>query len=138
MSSPTPIRAPRRRRPRTVFHYKVDEELRPADREPYLALLHDPRTRIDDARRWLLERGYSPSRSAVARHRRRLLAAEAEQRAGITRALAVARIAGSPDAPDFAAASEAYWKHLVFTRLLEAGQPRYDEDGGWPDDDDNG
>src|SRR5215218_2421780 len=117
MSNPAP---PRRRRPRTAFHYKVDEDLRPADREPYLALLHDPRTRIDDARRWLLDRGYTPSRSAVSRHRRRLLAAEAEQRAAVTRALAVADLAKSP-APDFAAAAEAYWKHLVFTRLLEAG-----------------
>src|SRR5688500_8611988 len=111
---------PHRRRPRAAFHYKVDEDLSPADREPYLALLHDPRTTIDAARAWLLERGYAPSRSAVARHRRRLLAAEDEQRDAISRALAVAQIAAAPDAPDLAAAAEAYWKHLVFERLLIA------------------
>lgn len=122
--------APRRRRPRTVFHYKVDEDLAPADRQPYLALLRDPRTRIEDAHRWLLERGYAASRSAVARHRRRVLAGEAEHQAGMARALAFARLAGSPDAPDFAAGAERYWQHLVFERLRTCGAAPAGESGG--------
>src|SRR3954465_2144798 len=95
----------RRRRPRAVFHYKVDEDLRPGDREAYLALLHDPRTRIEDAHRWLTEHGYVLSRSAAARHRRRLLAGEAERDTALRHSLSFARLAGSPGAPDFTAGS---------------------------------
>lgn len=131
-----PADLPQCRRPRTVFHYKVDEDLRPDDREAYLALLRDARTRIDDAHRWLLARGYALSRSAVARHRRRLLSAEADRRADLDRALAFARLAGAPDAPDFAAGSVLQLQHLVFQRLLDAGDPevaRDDDDDDEPD-----
>ena len=69
-----------KRRPRTVFHYKVDHLLSPADAAAYADLLLDPRTRVDDAHAWLIARGYALSRSAVARHRRRFLAARAAAR----------------------------------------------------------
>ena len=64
----------RRRRPRVNRHYKIDHDLRPADRDAYLALLREPRTTIDSAHAWLAEKGYRNfSRSAVARHRRHYL-----------------------------------------------------------------
>src|SRR5688572_16144641 len=63
-----------KRRPRTVFHYKVDHLLAPPDAGEYEALLLDPRTTVDAAHAWLAGRGYALSRSAVARHRRRFLA----------------------------------------------------------------
>jgi hypothetical protein len=104
-----------------VFHYKVDELLAPADRPAYLALLHDPQTRIDDAHAWLAARGYTLSRSAVARHRRRLLAGEAEQHAAERKALAFARFAAAGGAADFAAGTLLQFQHMVFQRVLEAG-----------------
>jgi hypothetical protein len=113
--------SPRRRRPRAVFHYKVDELLAPADRPAYLALLHDPRTRIDDAHAWLTARGYALSRSAVARHRRRLLAGAAEQHAAERKALAFARFASAGGGADFAAGTLLQFQHMVFQRVLEAG-----------------
>jgi hypothetical protein len=116
MSHPT-----RRRRPRAVFHYKVDEVLTPGDRPAYLALLHDPRTRIDDAHRWLTEHGYALSRSAVARHRRRLLAGEAERQAAERKALAFARFAAAGGGADFAAGTLVQFQQIVFERVLEAG-----------------
>src|SRR5688572_11533694 len=70
MSPPTP----RPRRPRTVFHYKIDHLLAPPDAAKYESLLLDPRTTIDAAHAWLTARGCALSRSAVARHRRRFLA----------------------------------------------------------------
>jgi hypothetical protein len=65
---------PRRRRPRVNRHFKIDHELRPGDREAYLAHLREPRITIDLAHAWLRDKGYcSFSRSAVARHRRHYL-----------------------------------------------------------------
>jgi len=110
---------PRRRRERTVFHYKVDELLRADDRDPYLTLLGDPRTRNEDAHRWLTHRGYILSLSAVARHRRRLLKSQGEQRAEIERAEMFARAARSAEAPDFAAGAKMQLQHLVFQHLME-------------------
>src|SRR4051794_17014602 len=94
---------PRKRRPRCNFHYKVDETLRPEHRENYLALVRSHHMRVDDAHAWLLAQGYHLSRSAVARHRRRLLGAHAEHEAALERAERFARVASRPDAPDFAA-----------------------------------
>src|SRR5688572_18864019 len=110
---------PRRRRERTVFHYKVDEVLRDEDRDAYLALLRDPRTRNEDAHRWLTDRGYALSLSAVARHRRRFLSSDSENQAALQRAEMFARLAGGPGAPDFAAGARVQLQHLVFQHLLE-------------------
>jgi hypothetical protein len=117
MSNPTPI--VHRRRERRVFHYKVDETLRPEHRDVYLAMIRHPATRLDDAHAWLLARGYQLSRSAVARHRRRLLARDAEHEQDLDRAVAYAKVAGGKDAPDFAAGMELQLQHLVFQHLME-------------------
>src|SRR5687768_4266119 len=103
-----------RRRQRTVFHYKVEVQLKSVHREAYLAVLRDPRTRNEDAHRWLTDRGYTLSLSEVARHRRRLLTREAEHRAQVEHAALFARLAGSPDAPDFASGARVYLQHLAF------------------------
>ena len=96
-----PLPSPRRRRPRTVFHYKVDHLLSPADAAAYAELLLQPLTTIDAAHAWLTRRGYACSRSAVARHRRRFLASReaarakaAESDAVLKRVLLAAREAG--------------------------------------------
>src|SRR5215211_533905 len=96
------------RRPRTVFHYKVDHLLAPPDAAVYESLLLAPRTTIDAAHAWLTGRGYGLSRSAVARHRRRFLASRqaarqklAESEHVLRRVLLAAKEAG-PDG--FAAA----------------------------------
>ena len=44
---------PKRRRTRTIFHYKIDEVLRSDDRENYLALIRHPFMRNEDAHGWL-------------------------------------------------------------------------------------
>jgi hypothetical protein len=92
--TPDPDRSPspRQRRPRCNFHYKIDETLRDEDRDDYRALVRSPQMRIDDAHAWLLARGYQVSRSAVARHRRRLLAGDVDHRRAIDRAEALAHI----------------------------------------------
>ena len=62
------------RRPRVNRHFRIDDELRPDDREGYLAFLREPGNTIDLSRDWLAEHGYRDvSRSAVARHRRHYL-----------------------------------------------------------------
>jgi hypothetical protein len=117
-----------------VFHYKVDQDLRPDDRGPYLALLHEPRTRIDDALAWLAARGYVLSRSAVARHRRRLLAAEQRQAKARDRALMFARMAGSVNAPDFTAGAVVQLQHLVLEHLIRLTEPTPTSQPGREDD----
>ena len=114
--------APRQRRERCAFHYKVDELLTVADREAYTQLLREPRTTIDGAHTWLGQRGYVLSRSAVARHRRRLLTADAERAAERELAKELGRLAGTPNAPDFAAGAAMQWQHVVFQRLMAAGE----------------
>src|SRR3954465_7285771 len=110
MPSPSPTVVCRRRE-RSVFHYKVDELLRPEHRDVYLAMVRHPATRLDDAHAWLLARGYQLSRSAVTRHRRRLLARDADHDQDLARATAFARAAGGTDAPDFAAGMQLQLQH---------------------------
>lgn len=106
------------RRTRTVFHYKVEEELRAEDREAYLALILAARTTNESAHAWLLERGYSLSLSAVARHRRRHIAANRTRQAEIQGMELFARCSGN----DMAAGIEAYFQHLVFEHLIRLGR----------------
>lgn len=69
------------RRPRRNRHFRIDEELKPADREAYLAYLREPRTTNKSAHAWLVERGYATfSESAVARHMRHYLEGTQGQR----------------------------------------------------------
>jgi hypothetical protein len=51
---------PRRRRPRVNRHFKIDHELRPGDREAYLAHLREPRITIDLAHAWLRDKVIAP------------------------------------------------------------------------------
>src|SRR5687768_13891803 len=105
-------RTPRRKR--TIFHYKLDAILRPEDRQAYLDLARAPRTRNEDAHAWLLQRGYALSLSAVARHRRRLIAGDAEYRNALQKTLIFAQVAGSPGAAaDFTAAARFQLQQLV-------------------------
>src|SRR5688572_22553544 len=114
---------PRPRRPRTVFHYKIDHLLALPDAGEYECLLLDPRTTIDAAHAWLTARGYALSRSAVARHRRRFLArrestcrklAESEQ--ALRKALLAAKEAGPQG---FAAAVLGGSQLALFNFLME-------------------
>jgi hypothetical protein len=114
---------PRPRRPRTVFHYKVDHLLSPADAAAYADLLLQPLTTIDTAHAWLNARGYALSRSAVARHRRRFLARReaararaAESDAVLKKVLLAAREAG-PEG--FAAACLGGSQLALFNFLME-------------------
>src|SRR5687768_8634142 len=111
------------RRPRTVFHYKVDHLLGPPDATEYEALLLDPRTTVDAAHAWLAGRGYALSRSAVARHRRRFLASRetarqkaAESEVVLKNVLFAARQAG-PEG--FAAALLGGLQLALFNHLME-------------------
>ena len=122
---------PKRRRTRTIFHYKIDEVLRADDRDNYLALIRHPLMRNEDAHGWLMGRGYRVSLSAVARHRRRLCANDARQRAEDQQTEALARFLGGPGAPDFAAATDVQLQHLVFRHLLNCDQRIADEEDGF-------
>jgi hypothetical protein len=113
---------PKRRRTRTIFHYKIDEVVRPADRENYLALAGDPRMRNQDAHGWLLGQGYQISLSAVARHRRRFWAESGRLQSENRLTESLARMLGRPDAPDFAAAADVQFQHLVFRHLMNCDQ----------------
>jgi hypothetical protein len=114
---------PRKRRPRCNFHYKIDETLRPEDRQNYLALVRCPAMRVDDAHAWLLGRGYAVSRSAVARHRRRLLSTDVEHDQALERAEMFARMATGPGAPDFAAGNRLQLQYVVFQYLKKFHDP---------------
>jgi hypothetical protein len=127
---------PRRRRTRTIFHYKVDETLRPGDRENYLALIRHPLMRNEDAHAWLLGRGYRLSLSAVARHRRRLTAGDAEHHAEARKTEIFARAMADPDAPDMAAGGEALLQHLVFRHLMNFDARMANEEDGIGDEND--
>src|SRR6476469_4680973 len=94
---------PRKRRPRCNFHFKIDETVRAEHRAIYLALVRSPHMRVDDAHAWLLAQGYDVSRSAVARHRRHLLAGDAEHELALRREAQFARVMTGSDAPDFVA-----------------------------------
>ena len=100
-----------------MFHYKVDELLKPDDRESYRAVARDPRTTNESARAWLLDRGYTPSLSAVARHRRRLIAADRQHQADLDRVRVFARITGT-ESMDFAQAAEFKFQQMVFEYLM--------------------
>ena len=49
-------------------HLKVDNLLRPEDRDAYFALLRQPATTLKVARQWLRERGYDVGNSAIDHH----------------------------------------------------------------------
>jgi hypothetical protein len=123
-SSPSPRRT---RRPRCNFHFKIDETLRPEHRENYLALVRSPQMRVDDAHAWLLAQGYQLSRSAVARHRRRLLLADAERDLELRRAAQFARVTTGPYAADLLSGAHVRLQQLVFDRLVDLQTPT-DED----------
>jgi hypothetical protein len=118
---------PRKRRPRCNFHFRVDETLRAEHRAIYLALVRSPHMRLGDAHAWLLAQGYSLSRSAVARHRRRLLLADAERDLELRRAAEYARVATGPLAPDLISGARVRIQQIVFERLLDLQTPT-DED----------
>ena len=125
----------KRRRTRTIFHYKIDEVLRADDRENYLALIRHPVMRNEDAHGWLLGRGYHISLSAVARHRRRLIAGDAEHRSEAQKTQIFARAMAGPNGPDFAAAGELQFQHLVFRHLMNFNERLADEEDGIADED---
>jgi hypothetical protein len=125
LPSPSPRRP---RRPRCNFHFKIDEMLRPEHRENYLALVRSPHMRVDDAHAWLLAQGYQLSRSAVARHRRRLLLADGADGLDLRRAAEFARVMsggglGAPPAADFVAGAHVRFQQLVFDRLVDLQTP---------------
>jgi hypothetical protein len=68
----------------------VDKKLRPEHREPYTSFIRDPSTTVSAAHAWLLERGYSIGRKAVANHlkRQQLAILEAKSSAELARAFA--------------------------------------------------
>lgn len=113
-----------KRRVRTVFHYKIDEVLCAEDREAYRTLALDPRTTNQSAHAWLTQRGYTTlSLSAVARHRRRLVAAEHQRQGDLDRIRAFASIGSKPgEAPDFAHAAEYQLQAMVFDHLMRLGE----------------
>lgn len=117
----------RKRRPRCNFHFKIDETLKPADRENYLALVRSPHMRVDDAHAWLLAQGYDVSRSAVARHRRHLLLGDAEHELALRREAQFVRLTTGPHAPDFVAGARVRIQQIVFERLVDLQTPT-DED----------
>jgi hypothetical protein len=127
MSPTGPNRIPKRRRPRCNFHFKVDETLRAEDRENYRALVRCPHMRIDDAHAWLRAQGYAVSRSAVARHRRQVLATDAANDLELRRAAQFARITSGDRAPDFISGARVRLQQIVFERLLDLQTPT-DED----------
>lgn len=115
-----------RRRPRRNHHFRVDDELKSADREPYLAYLREPRATNKSAHAWLAARGYTFSESAVARHMRHVLEGTGEQLLGEQLAVRVLGLAQSGQAPEetFLRASLFRADQLLFEAVMEL---RFDE-----------
>jgi hypothetical protein len=113
---------PRRRRPRVNRHFKIDHDLRPEDRDAYLARLREPRTTIDVAHAWLAEHGYRGfSRSAVARHRRHYLEAFERRERIADAAMQFAALArdGRFSAEGLILGMAAQSEALLFTAMLD-------------------
>jgi hypothetical protein len=121
--SPDGPTAPRRRRTRCNYHFKIDEMLKAEHRANYLALAGSPHMRVDDAHAWLVAQGYHVSRSAVARHRRHLLLADAEHERALRAETRFARLMTGPDAPDFVAGAHVRLQQIVFNRLVNLQTP---------------
>ena len=51
-------------------HFKVNDILTAADREPFHALLDDPKQTLDTLHAWMIGRGYKVCRGAVFHYRR--------------------------------------------------------------------
>src|SRR2546423_1164073 len=114
--------APRRRRPRTNRHFKIDHVLPLSDRDTYLTFLRDPRTTVDTAHAWLAERGYCDfSRSAVARHKRHYLEHLLEHRKAmdLARQYAVMAEGGQIGAMGLSAGAVLRVEHLLFGALFD-------------------
>jgi hypothetical protein len=120
------------RRPRRNRHYRIDDELKPADLEAYLAYLREPRTTNTSAHAWLVARGYvNISESAVARHKRFYLERFAEEAAALERARHWAILAR--DAPraggDLVAGAVTLSEAMLLRELFACGSdPVSDED----------
>ena len=111
---------PRRRRARRKRHSRIDHELRPQDREAYLAYLREPRTTNKSAHAWLRERGYDFSESAVARHMRRALAGFEEQREVERFALRLAELSpGDGSGPPFLRGAVLRLDRLILTTTFD-------------------
>src|SRR3954468_9028861 len=110
---------PQHRKPRMVFHYKIDHDLTPADRSAYESVLTDPKTTVDIAHAWLHAHGYPMSRSAVARHRRRVLKARLEARTRVACAAEYARYAAKTGPQGLWSAALIRSQQLLFTRLMD-------------------
>lgn len=127
MSSPT-----RRRRPRRNRHFRIDDELKPADLEAYQAYLREPRTTNTSAHAWLVARGYATfSESAVARHKRFYLERFAGEADALERARQWAILAR--DAPraggDLVAGAVTLSEAMLLREMFACGSdPVSDED----------
>jgi hypothetical protein len=103
--------------PKARLMLKVDEVLKPEDREPYAAFCRAPGTTNRTAQQWLLARGYRVSYGAVHRHRRRTTRQIMEVRRSAELAVELGRIARAAGSAVIGDAALTRFEQVVMEQL---------------------
>jgi hypothetical protein len=114
----------RKRRPRVNRHFRIDDDLSPADLSAYRAYLVEPRTTNKSAHAWLVAKGYTTfSESAVARHKRFYLERFAHEAQSMERAKQWAALARDTpsDGGDVVAGAVVLSEVMLVRELFDVG-----------------